>query len=1243
MRLFVLLGSLLVIGLIAALVVPPYVDWNQYRDQFEREASRVLGHTVEVRGETRVRLLPLPSITFSDLRVGKNEGNTPLLTAKSFKMNVELAPLLKGDVVVVDMALDQPRFELEMTDKGEVLWPVAKGSQGRDFSVSEASLDNFVITNGLVRFRDARYQREIILKNIDVLASAKSFLGPWRGNAFLNYENTRFRLFGTTGVWQNDKGDQGHVRVKLTIQPQNSVYDFELDGPVNIANFVPSFKGRLQVKPAMKQSDEDLISFRRNSLEKALPIRLETDLEITSSEAVIPAFKLDIGARSDPYSVTGTGRIELNEAASFQLRAEGQQVNVERLSGGEYKAGGLSLTERISALQAVLERVPRFGIEGEVSLYLPAIVAGDTVIRDVGMDIRPTTDGEGWQLSNLEAHLPGRTDLRANGKLHLGKNTNYVGELIIASKQPSGLAAWLGADTDTAMRELPRVGFSSQVKISSQSAVFEELEISLGGRSLLGNLRRDISKDGRPKLTTELTGDGVNFDQLMALGSLFTGKKSSLTGGHDIDLDLKADRMIVFGVEASKVVAKVAYENSRLAIEQLKIMNIEGAAVSLSGVLDDFPTQSTGDLKGTFVAKNPIGILKLLRKKMPKLEMLQALIDDSVVVENTDLSFTLKGEGTRYSSSVKGESGGSDVEFILSGSGGDLSKSLGEQNIETRLVLVNQDAAKLLLQIGVPVVPLAIAGRGALRITASGVPQRGMKTDAALTLRDGYLSVAGLVSTRTAAGEDGLSGVLNVVSEVQDFDPLILLSGFGLPGFGEGYSGKLSGKLKFDDGIYSIHALKAKIGDGLVQGNITLDSTAKPRPFIRGAVDVSPMNLSSVANLVFTGGQDTISPAVLSGLDAAIDLTSSRVVLPTGMDEVKAVSSKLVLRDGDLSFDKIDGSWAKGKITGLLTFAQINGTQLLNGKLELKGGELKEIASISGFSDAFSGGIDVAGTFESTGKEKNSLLSELTGSGTVQLTKGTIKNFNGQALKSLLAGADQTKDEVLSESAGELLKKNFYQGTAFFDDAEISFNIGAGVLRANGIQLANKNVTASGNGRLNMISGVAEASGRVAFVAGKETVTGASPEFSLRYKGVPGTMKAQQDAGLLGTFLALRSSERRQRKFEAQQSEILERQRLQRTARLYTLKADAKRIFELEKARVEQIKTELEKQRLLEAEKELNEQAELAKQKADAIKKKAIQEDKVRLEAEAATKRLKEKQRLDSLSVDPGQLSEPAL
>ena len=74
---------------------------------------------------------------------------------------------------------------------------------------------------------------------------------------------------------------------------------------------------------------------------------------------------------------------------------------------------GLTLQDRIAAIRAALLDLPKPSIPGSIDVDLPAVVAGDTTIRDVRMQAEPAPDG--WQVKTLSASLPGRTTLEGVG------------------------------------------------------------------------------------------------------------------------------------------------------------------------------------------------------------------------------------------------------------------------------------------------------------------------------------------------------------------------------------------------------------------------------------------------------------------------------------------------------------------------------------------------------------------------------------------------------------------------------------------------------------------------------------------------------------------------------------------------------------------------------------------------------------------------------------------------------------
>jgi hypothetical protein len=162
--------------------------------------------------------------------------------------------------------------------------------------------------------------------------------------------------------------------------------------------------------------------------------------------------------REDPYVVTGEATLDTGRAPEFLLIADGQQIDVSRIgnSGEGGKTGRnpqVSARQRLQALLAIAADIPIPQVPGRASLFLPAVVVGDTTVREVRLDVKP--DGEGWQIDRADALLPGRTTLEAKGPADCCKaNRGFVGDLLVASNQPSGLATWLAGSVDPEIRKL---------------------------------------------------------------------------------------------------------------------------------------------------------------------------------------------------------------------------------------------------------------------------------------------------------------------------------------------------------------------------------------------------------------------------------------------------------------------------------------------------------------------------------------------------------------------------------------------------------------------------------------------------------------------------------------------------------------------------------------------------------------------------------------------------------------------
>ena len=1186
MRLFAFFGSLLVLALLAALIVPPYVDWNQFKGRFEQEAEKALGLPVKVLGQTSARLLPLPSVTFTKLEIGGADGQDPILTAESFRLDVELAPLLKGDVVIVDMQLSYPVAQMRLDQEGRLVLPELT-PQRDELQNADVAVENITIDNGVFQFEDSRSGRRFMVQDIDLRASARDLRGPWRVRGLGTHKDERVRVEASTGLWQPT--DQ--MRVTLDIEPLSQPYDFEFEGPLKLKEGVPSLEGVLTVSPMARQSDEDLITFRRPDRETALPIRLESNLQIASGGATVPGFKLEIGPRSDPYSLTGNGQAVFGNDVSFRIRAEGQQINVERLdqAGGKIAGSGkgLGFAERMDALRALFSKVPQFRADGEINLYLPAFVAGDTVIREVGMDLRPAENGDGWQIANLEAQLPGRTDLRADGKLILGDNLGYEGELIVASRQPSGLAKWLGTEITPTLRDLTSAGFSATSTISSDLVLFKDAEIILDGKSLKGEIKREAKEGEIPVLVAKMRGESVNLDQLNGLYSMFSGVgANSMVSEHNLDIDLEAEAVTLANVSAEDVRAKLELTPVQVDIQELEIGNLQDASVSITGSLENKRASENiwdleGGLQANLVASDPSRFLSLLNNRLGPFPVIPRLIKNPDAVSNTDLKLDFRAVQSGYQFEIDGQSGKSAVS--LSVFSPQIMKQMKQQRLKITFVIDNPETAQLLYQMGVPVVPVDNSGRGAFRLSGEGTIADGFGGEAALTLRNGFISGGGKLKI---AGEDKKyepSGAFDITGEIMDADTFILLSGLPIPGFGEGYQAKFSANMLLEDGLYTVQNLQGAATGSKFSGSLTFNQKAKPRPKVGGELMFDTFALEAIAGLVYVGGEpvagdDPIQP-VMSGLDGQIVLKTQKASLKEGWPEVSDLTTTLSVRDGDIGFDDINGTWIGGRLDGSAALAHSNRDWSLNGQMSLQDADVSSASKLVGLVNGLTGNLNTSGTFQTAGKDITSMVSRLTASGTIGLTSAGVTGLDNTFFKRVLRDADTIKDEEVASATDNLIAKNLDGALFTFADVDVPFTVASGRLRINNLVLEDDAMAIRGTVRHDFETQNSVFEGNVEFDAGREVVVGTSPEFDLNLTIANGEVKRTIDSSLFATYLGMRIGERREREFDSQRAAILERQRLLQTVRIYALKAEAKRIAEEERERIRQLELEKEERR----------------------------------------------------------------
>ncbi|AZO00400.1 AsmA family protein [Mesorhizobium sp. M9A.F.Ca.ET.002.03.1.2] len=1222
-RLFVIFGGLFVLVLCAALVVPYFIDWTGYRADFEREASAILGRKVTVQGDATARLLPFPSVTFSNVTVAGGPGGQPAMTVETFSMDAELAPFLSGEVLIFDMRLVRPKATIDVAADGTVDWAIRPSSP---FDPGQISIEKLTVTDGEIALRHAAGGRSHLLSEINSTISARSLAGPWRMDGSLRLDGLRSTVVASTGK----AGGDGQMRVRLKAGPDAYPLVIEADGNAGIVNGAATYSGQFKVagsdkndadKGSAQPDGTDGGTTKANAGRPEPGFRLNGKFSLDHRKLGVDEFRFETGPLDNPYTADGKAAVDLGPNPRFSIEADGAQVQFDEAVGA---ATGLTLSERVTALEQALHDLPKPTIPGTVEVRLPAVLAGDTTVRDVRLSAEPA-DG-GWSVKSLAATLPGRTRLEANGMLSVEDHFGFTGSLLLAVGQPSGFAAWLSKDVDEAIRRLPAAGFKAEVELSEKRQAFSDLELVLGKARFSGRIDSSQPDDARPSVLMRLEGGELDVDGLAAFASIFISDKgSNRFSDRDLDFQIRAGPVNAGGLTADTVDTALRLRDGLLEIDRLSVGGLAGASISATGRIKDFPVSPTGKLDASVVAVDLKPLVDVAARHYPDNAVLKGLAARTAAYPELfqdariDLvtSAAANGDGTTgLAVSAQGKAGGSAFSASLSG------KGVGDRLLEAPVALTfnarNADATALLALYGLPALPLGMLGEATTDVSAKGTLGGGMATSFNLAGDDfkaGFDgTVAGTPQGPTAKGKISL--------EAADIEPWLMTTGVGLPGMGTGMSTWLTADADFGSGLLVLSGLSGAINEAAVSGDVNVD-VKDGLPHLAGALaldelDLDPMAVTLLGDqaLLGTGGAWPNAPfSQKSSLTftADLDLTAASLAvgpLATAYDAALA----LALDQEGIRVSDLKAKFSGGALSGLFELKNNDGTGLFSGQMKLAGADLATVLPQAGIS----GSGDFSAALSTSGKSVDAMVAALSGSGTAALKGLTIAGVNPDAFGAFIAKADAIGRDVDAEKTAVFAPQIAADGRFPAGDTDIAFTIAGGMLRAPPVNLENPAAALSADITADLNASTVATSGSITYRPGDEALVGSDPTVNFSVGGPFGALRRQFDSEPLAQFLTQRALEKEQQRVEAMQAALLEKQRLRREVRYYAaLQAERDRAAEELRKQQEAARLQAEADARAKAEAEARAQAE-AKARAEAeAKARAEAEAKARADAQA--------------------------
>ncbi|HCV72088.1 MAG TPA: hypothetical protein DHE23_12620 [Agrobacterium sp.] len=1216
-RILVFLGGLLAVVLFSALLIPYFVDWTDFRRDFEDQASRILGKKVVVHGRVEARLLPFPSVTLHDVRAGTDADGSPLIQVARFSMDAELAPFLSGEARIFDMRIEEPKAKIRLLKDGTLDW--MRGSRA-EIPARTVVLESVQIEGGQIEFIDEQSGRNRVVTGLNADMSANSLAGPWKaeGRAAVDGHPGSFSLSSSEPDYAN-----GRMGLRIRVVPDEHPVEVDLDGAIAATAGKPAYSGSFafsfrEDQKQKQQGGQSLFSSPRT----------RGSFELTNESVRIPSYRMELGGNENPYVVTGEATLDTGAKPEFLLTANGQQIDVNRFAPPVVQTGKTSrqptasVRQRIEAFAAMVARIPVPPVPGKASISLPALVSDDTTIRDIRLDVRP--DGSGWQVVNAVATLPGRTQLEAKGSLTLLDGPAFNGNLLVASNQPSGLANWLSGSVDPAIRQLNAAGFSADVSLTTLNQRFDNLELAIGDASLKGKLER--RSDGKASnLSIDLAGNEIDLDALKALGSLALGDQvGSSVLDHRIDAKFKADRFNMAGVTANHVETAFTMAGGVLSLEKMTAGDIAGAEVKAKGQLQGSLLKYAGKGTVNLHATDMQPFFAMLQQKLPGHPFLSRLAASSPWYANSDLAMDV---------SVNSENGGANVAVSGTVNGSRLSavakmpdflSITDDTAMSLEGVLKNQSTAILFGQAGLDPLPFDADGEGLLSVKLNGTLGSPVQTDIRFSTERTHFSMIG--SFAVAAANFG-EGSADLALESADIEPYLIMNAVGLPQLGGGMALKANGKMAVDAQKIAFSALGGQAGGNPFSGSLAFQRAAPHS--VTGDLALRSVDLAWLGDAIYgpvidpetgTLNAKPLAMPAFPQLKAALSLKAESFEAgPFGT--VTGLSTKVTHDDGNLALDDIAGTFMGGKLTGRLAMSTGEGAGIFRTKIAVNDANPESILWANANGQVATGRVAIDLTAESTGKSVGEILKSAGGSGEVRASGLVLKGLNPGAFPPILQAAEGLQQPIDAPKVRPLVDQSLWQGEIPLGNVALPFTLNGGALHFQNLRAGIDPVTLTGEATVDIAASTVNGDLDLIFNPGTEVVAGAEPSLRLNYNGPLAAPALTTDVSALGNYLALRAFEKERRRVEAMQASVLEKQRLRRETALYRSQAAER---QAEKERVE-----------AEAKAKAEEEARLKAAAEERLRQEKEQQERLQQQQQQQQQPVPERQSTPALTVPP--------
>lgn len=347
----IIVGTIVVLLVLAILIVPKFVDVQKYKPAIEKKVEEATGRSFELGGDLELSLFPWIGVALKDVSLGNPEGFETESFAKfsEFEVRMKLMPLISGNVEVKHVVLKELELVLEKNQDGRANWEFSTAGEAEDaippeqetpsepradesggeLPIKSLAVGEISITDGSILYIDRQSDVRKQLSDVNFRVENISFDTPLELSLSGKLDDKPFSLAGNVGPIGKKPGE-GNIDLDLTA----NVFDelvLQIKGTVTDPTNAPAYRMHASLEP-----------FSPKRLIKEMAP--ETELPF-SDPAVMEKLGLEIDIAGDTSQVALTnGSLVLDDTTTtFEVTAKefskpdiAWQVHMDRIDLDRY-------------------------------------------------------------------------------------------------------------------------------------------------------------------------------------------------------------------------------------------------------------------------------------------------------------------------------------------------------------------------------------------------------------------------------------------------------------------------------------------------------------------------------------------------------------------------------------------------------------------------------------------------------------------------------------------------------------------------------------------------------------------------------------------------------------------------------------------------------------------------------------------------------------------------------------------